>query len=35
MAGLAKRAFLELLGRHGVSAFNYAAEELERDLGNA
>ena len=35
LAGLPKRAFMELLGRHNVSAFNYDAEELDRDLHNA
>lgn len=35
LAGLPKRAFMELLGRFNVSAFNYDAEEIERDLRNA
>jgi len=35
LAGLPKRAFMELLGRFNVSAFNYDAEELDRDLRNA
>jgi predicted HTH domain antitoxin len=35
LAGLPKRAFMELLGRFNVSAFNYDAEDLERDLHNA
>jgi predicted HTH domain antitoxin len=35
LAGLPKRAFMELLGRANVSAFNYDADELERDMRNA
>jgi predicted HTH domain antitoxin len=35
LAGLPKRTFMELLGRANVSAFNYEAEELERDVSNA
>ncbi|MFM8332461.1 MAG: UPF0175 family protein [Candidatus Methylumidiphilus sp.] len=35
LAGLPKRAFMALLGRFSVSAFNYDAEDLERDLRNA
>ena len=35
LAGLPKRTFMELLGRANVSAFNYDAEELERDARNA
>jgi len=29
-----KRAFLEMLGKHGVSAIDYPAVELQDDLGN-
>ncbi len=35
LAGLPKRAFLELLGLAKVSAFNYDPKELERDMRNA
>lgn len=35
LAGLSKRAFMEILGDYGVSVFNYSAEELESDLENA
>ena len=35
LAGLPKRAFMELLGRTNVSAFNYDPDELERDMRNA
>jgi predicted HTH domain antitoxin len=35
MAGLSKRAFLEVIGTHGVSVFNQAPESLAADLGNA
>ncbi|CAN5457807.1 hypothetical protein BH18ACI1_BH18ACI1_09130 [soil metagenome] len=34
IVGLSKRAFLELLGKYGVSVFGYRAEELEKDLKN-
>ncbi len=35
MVGLSKRAFIETLGKYGVSVFGYTFEELEKDLGNA
>ena len=35
MAGLSKRAFMESLGRCGVSAFNHPPADLARDLANA
>lgn len=35
MAGLSKRAFIELLGKYGVSVFGYDFDELENDLKNA
>ncbi len=35
VAGVSKRAFMELLGNYGVSIFNYPAEEIERDYKNA
>ncbi len=31
-AGLSKRAFVELLGKYGVSLFGYDFEELVKDL---
>lgn len=35
LAGLSKRTFAELLGRYGVSIFNYPASDLTRDVKNA
>ncbi len=35
LAGLSKRAFMELLGDYGVSVFNYTASDLEQDVKNA
>ncbi|MCW3109029.1 MAG: hypothetical protein JWQ09_3535 [Segetibacter sp.] len=35
LAGLSKRAFMELLGDYGVSIFNYPASDLEKDVKNA
>lgn len=35
LAGLSKRAFMEILGDYGVSVFNYPADDLDRDLENA
>ncbi len=35
IAGLTKRAFTEMLGRYGVSIFNYPASEIARDVRNA
>jgi predicted HTH domain antitoxin len=35
LVGLTKRAFAELLGKYGVSLFNYPASELSRDVKNA
>ena len=35
IAGLSKRSFAELLGKYGVSIFNYPAEDLTHDLRNA
>ncbi|WP_295587519.1 UPF0175 family protein [uncultured Lamprocystis sp.] len=35
MAGLSKRAFMESLGRCGISAFTHSPEDLARDLANA
>ncbi|MBA4198080.1 MAG: hypothetical protein C0459_11055 [Chitinophaga sp.] len=35
VAGLTKRTFAELLGKHNVSIFNYPATDLSRDVVNA
>ena len=35
LAGVSKRTFIELLGKYGVSVFNYDPGELENDLKNA
>ena len=35
VAGLTKRSFAELLGKYGVSIFNFPAQDLSRDVGNA
>jgi len=35
MAGLSKRAFIELLGRYGVSVFSTSLSDLESDTANA
>ena len=35
LAGFSKRAFVEILGKHGVSIFNYSADSLDRDVENA
>jgi predicted HTH domain antitoxin len=35
VAGLTKRAFMEIIGRYGVSIFNYSPDELEEDVRNA
>ncbi|MCW5960824.1 MAG: UPF0175 family protein [Pyrinomonadaceae bacterium] len=34
VAGLSKRAFLELLGKYNVSVFGYDEKDLENDLKN-
>ncbi len=34
LAGLSKRAFMEILSDYGVSIFNYSPNELEKDLEN-
>ncbi len=31
LAGLSKTAFAEILGRYGVSLFNYPASDIKRD----
>lgn len=35
VAGLSKRTFAELLGKYGVSIFNYPASDLANDVANA
>jgi len=35
IAGLSKRAFIELLGRYGVSVFSTLLSDLESDIANA
>ena len=35
LAGLSKRAFMEILGDYDVSIFNYPASELDSDIKNA
>ncbi len=34
-AGLSKREFTEILGKYGVSVFNYPSSDLAKDLSNA
>ena len=35
LAGYSKRTFIELLGKQGIAAVNYPAEELTDDLDHA
>ena len=35
VAGLTKRTFAELLGKYGVSIFNFPASDLSKDVDNA
>ncbi|PKP35505.1 MAG: hypothetical protein CVT98_10150 [Bacteroidetes bacterium HGW-Bacteroidetes-15] len=35
LAGLSKRAFIELLGRYGVSVFSNSISDLHSDIANA
>lgn len=35
MAGLSKRAFMEILANYGVSVFNHSPADLDRDVDNA
>lgn len=35
LAGLSKKAFIELLGKYGVSAFSYSINDLHSDIANA
>jgi predicted HTH domain antitoxin len=32
LAGLSKRAFIEMLGRYEIPVINYSAEELEQEV---
>jgi predicted HTH domain antitoxin len=35
IAGISKRAFIEILGHYGVSAFGKSADDLKSDIANA
>ena len=35
LAGLSKRAFIELLGKYGVSVFSQSISDLHSDIANA
>lgn len=35
MIGCSKSSFIELLGKHNISVFNYPASDLESDVRNA
>ncbi len=35
LAGYSKRTFMELLGKHGIAAFDHDAAELKDDLRHA
>ena len=35
VAGLTKRAFIEIMGKYGVSVFSSNIEDLENDITNA
>jgi predicted HTH domain antitoxin len=35
LVGLTKRTFMELLGKYGVSVFNYPVSDLSSDVKNA
>jgi predicted HTH domain antitoxin len=35
LAGLTKRAFIEMLGKYGVSIFSTSIDDLESDIANA
>jgi predicted HTH domain antitoxin len=34
LAGYSKRAFMELLGKHGIHVIDYSTEDLQDDLSN-
>ena len=35
VAGLSKRAFIEVMGQYGVSLFSMSVDELQQDITNA
>lgn len=35
LAGLSKRAFIEIMGKYGVSVFSDSSEDLLNDIANA
>ena len=35
LAGLSKRALIEILGKYGVSVFSRSVDDLESDMANA
>ena len=35
MVGLTKRAFIEMLGKYGVSVFSTSSSDLQSDIANA
>ena len=35
MVGISKRAFIEILGKYGVSLFSQSSEDLDKDIANA
>jgi predicted HTH domain antitoxin len=35
VAGLSKRAFIEIMGQYGVSVFSMSVDELQQDIVNA
>jgi len=35
MVGLTKRAFIEMLGKYGVSVFSASSSDLQSDIANA
>ena len=35
MVGLSKRAFIEILGKYGVSLFSQSTDDLKNDIENA
>jgi predicted HTH domain antitoxin len=35
MVGISKRAFIEILGKYGVSLFSQSTDDLDKDIANA
>jgi len=35
LAGLSKKAFIEIIGKYGVSVFSTSVDELDSDIANA